>query len=69
MANDFPSVLNSPSNKSQNWEVSENFPGHKTAAPDCFDKYLLQNISVVSHKKCRQHFHSADGGKLYIISG
>ena len=45
MANDFPSVLNSPSNKSQNWEESENFPGPKTAASDCFDKYLLQNIS------------------------
>ncbi|MEG3862585.1 hypothetical protein QT974_26195 [Microcoleus sp. herbarium12] len=49
-------------------EEFDRFRGHKTAVPD----YLINfydKLSIISHKKCRQHFHCADGGKLYTISG
>ena len=65
MANDLSWAFKSQSKK---WQAVEEFE----------DKKLLRQIilinfddklSVVSHKKCRQHFHCADGGKLYTMSG
>jgi len=65
MANDFSSVFKSQSKK---WLVLEEFEDRKllrqTILINFYDK-----LSVVSHKKCSQHFHCADGGKLYIMSG
>lgn len=48
MAKDFSWVFKS---QSKNWQKSEKFDrfqGPKTAAPDYFDKFLLQNIGYFS---------------------
>jgi len=48
LANDFPLVLKSQLKNWQNWEEFDRFQEQKTAAPDYFAKFLLENIGYFS---------------------
>ena len=68
MANDFPSVFKSQLKIGKNWKISIAFEDRKLLRQTILINFY-EKISVVSHKKRRQHFHCADGGKLYTMFG
>lgn len=73
MAEYFPSVLKSQSKNCPNREDFDLFPEQKTAAPDSFDKFLLQNTRFFSQKKSANSFRDR-GAEItqaitYMMSG